>query len=236
MGGAAAAAAASRGGSEKANVDKLDARANSANVDSSDAKIVGNVDAKGDVESKGKVSSKGDVDSRGKANQNVTERLKSNSGKGRQLVRATIDNAKQAFADPRAAAEAAARKVSDANANKRMMSRQDAGKIARAVGGAVAGKNANGARDIRNAMREASDRMNGREVRVTQTGNGQSSRVNNSNKPDQSAVNAMVEALKQSGLANNNSNGGGAYDSGVTQRQIDEMRELNHNLRNANRK
>ena len=234
MGGAAAAAAASRGGSEKANVDKLDARANSANVDSSDAKIAGNVDAKGDVDSKGKVSSKGEVDSRGKANQNVTERLK--SGSGRQQVRATLDNAKQAFGDPRAAAEAAARKVSDANANKRMMSRQDASQIARAVGGAVSGSNANGARDIRNAMRDAADRMNGREVRVTQTDKGGSSRVNNSSKPDQSTVNAMVEALKQSGLSNNNSNSGGAYDSGVTQRQIDEMRELNHNLRNANRK
>lgn len=234
MGGAAAAAAASRGGSDKATVDKLDARANSANVDSSDAKIAGNVDAKGDVDSKGKVSSKGEVDSRGKANQNVTERLK--SGGGRQQVRATLDNAKQAFGDPRAAAEAAARKVSDANANKRMMSRQDASQIARAVGGAVSGSNANGARDIRNAMRDAADRMNGREVRVTQTDKGGSSRVNNSSKPDQSTVNAMVEALKQSGLSNNNSNSGGAYDSGVTQRQIDEMRELNHNLRNANRK
>lgn len=234
MGGAAAAAAASRGGSDKATVDKLDARANSANVDSSDAKIAGNVDAKGDVDSKGKVSSKGEVDSRGKANQNVTERLK--SGGGRQQVRATLDNAKQAFGDPRATAEAAARKVNEANANKRMMSRQDASQIARAVGGAVSGSNANGARDIRNAMRDAADRMNGREVRVTQTDKGGSSRVNNSSKPDQSTVNAMVEALKQSGLSNNNSNSGGAYDSGVTQRQIDEMRELNHNLRDANRK
>ena len=224
MGGAAAAAAAQRAGSRNANVDKLEARANNANVDSNDAKIAGNVDAKGDVES------------RGKTKQDVADRLKSGGGKGRQQVRATLDNAKQAFADPRAAAEAAARKVSDANANKRMMSRQDASKIASAIGGAVAGSNANNAREIRNAMREASDRMNGREVRINQPRNNGSSRPSGSSKPDQSTVNAMVEALKKSGLTNNNSNGGASRDSSITDRQIDEMRELNHNLRNANRK
>ena len=47
----------------------------------------------------------------------------------------------------------------------------------------------------------------------------------------------MVEALKKSGLTNNNNSSGGASrDSSITDRQIDEMRELNHNLRNANRK
>ena len=245
MGSAAAAAAASRG--ENVQVDKLDARANSASFDSNDAKISGNVDAegdveskgnvdakggvesKGDVESKGKVSSKGDVESKGKTS--VAERFKS-SGAGRERVRATLDGAKMAFSDPRAAAEAAARKVSEANANKSMMNRQDASRIARAVGGAVAGSS--GSRDIRNAMRDAADRMNGREVRVTQAGNAPAPRSSQSNKPDQSTVDALTEALKRSGISGN-AGGGDSYDAHMAQRQIDEMRELNQNLRNARR-
>ena len=245
MGSAAAAAAASRG--ENVQVDKLDARANSASFDSNDAKISGNVDAegdveskgnvdakggvesKGDVESKGKVSSKGDVESKGKTS--AAERFKS-SGAGRERVRATLDGAKMAFSDPRAAAEAAARKVSESNANKSMMNRQDASRIARAVGGAVAGSS--GSRDIRNAMRDAADRMNGREVRVTQAGNAPAPRSSQSNKPDQSTVDALTEALKRSGIGGN-AGGGDSYDAHMAQRQIDEMRELNQNLRNARR-
>ena len=250
MGGAAAAAAASRSGGERVQVDKLDARANSASVDSNDAKISGNVDAEGDVESKGdadakgdvdakggieskgKVSSKGDVESKGKTS--VAERLKS-GGYGRERVRATIDGAKQAFSDPRATAEAAARKVSEANANKSMMNRQDASRIARAVGGAVAGNGSSGSRDIRSAMRDAAERMHGREVRVTQTGSAPAPRASQPNKPDQSTVDALTEALKRSGVGGNAGGGGDSYDSHMAQRQIDEMRELNQNLRNARR-
>ena len=218
MGGAAAAAAASRSGSETAQVDKLDARANNASVDSNDAKIAGNVDAKGDVETKGK------------ANVDAAERLK--SGGGRERIRATLDGAKQAFDDPRAAAEAAARKVSEANSGKSMMNRQDANRIARAVGGVVAGNGSASAQDIRHAMRDAADRMNGREVRVTQDGGAQ--RGSQSAKLDQSTVNALAEAIKKSGVSGN-SGGGGSFDSHLAQRQIDEMRDLNNNLRNARR-